>query len=315
MELRQLRAFAVVAEERHFVRAAERLGIAQPSLSQQIRRLEDELGVELLIRTSRRLELTEAGRAFLVRAREALDHADVAVAAARRAGRGDLGHLRIGAVDWALGGVVPPVLRAFAVDRPSVTTEVRDLGVARQIAELQDGRLDVAFVHAPLGADGLRTAPLGSERLVVLLPADHRLAVQRTLTLEAVAAEPLVLRTPAAGGGARSSVLELFARHGQVARVAQEPEGLDAVLALVAAGTGLSVQPEPVVAMLRDDLVARPLEGSPRTPRLELAWRAAEGSALIAAFARTTKRVAAAAQASPARGVLGSSAAGPPSSG
>jgi DNA-binding transcriptional LysR family regulator len=292
MELRQLRAFAVVAEERHFVRAAERLGIAQPSLSQQIRRLEDELGVELLIRTSRRLELTDAGRAFLVRAREALDHAEVAVAAARRAGRGDLGHLRIGAVDWALGAVIPGVLRAFAVDRPSVTTEVRDLAVARQIAELQDGRLDVAFVHAPLAAEGLRTHALRAERLVVLLPADHPLAARSELTLEAVAAEPLVLRTAAVGGGARASVLELFARHGQVPRVAQEPEGLDAVLALVAAGTGLSVQPEPVLALLRADVVARPLEGAPSTPRLELAWRASEDSALIAAFATTTRRVA-----------------------
>ncbi len=294
MELRQLRAFAVVAEERHFVRAAERLGIAQPSLSQQIRRLEDELGVELLIRTSRRLELTDAGRAFLVRAREALDHADVAVAAARRAGRGDLGHLRIGTVDWALSGILPSVLRAFATDRPSVTTEVRDLAVARQVSELQDGRLDVAFVHAPLALDGLRTQALEAERLVVLVPADHPLAESPVLALDAVAAEPLVLRTPAAGGGARAAVLELFARHGHVPRVAQEPEGLDAVLALVAAGTGISVQPELVVAMLRVDVVARPLEGSPRTPRLELAWRASEGSALIAAFASTTSRVAAA---------------------
>jgi DNA-binding transcriptional LysR family regulator len=296
MELRQLRAFAVVAEERHFVRAAERLGIAQPSLSQQIRRLEDELGVELLIRTSRRLELTEAGRAFLLRAREALDHADVAVAAARRASRGDLGHLRIGTVDWALSGILPAVLRAFRADRPGVTTEVRDLAVARQVAELQDGRLDVAFVHAPLAADGLSTQALETERLVALVPADHPLAARPVLGLEAVAAEPLVLRTPAAGGGARAAVLELFARHGCVLRVAQEPEGLDAVLALVAAGTGLSVQPEPVVAMLRDDVVARPLEGSPRTPRLELAWRASEPSAVIAAFAATTRRVAAGAR-------------------
>jgi DNA-binding transcriptional LysR family regulator len=293
LDLRRVHYFIAVAEELHFGRAAARLHIAQPSLSQQIRRLEDELGVELLIRTSRRLELTDAGRAFLVRAREALDHAEVAVAAARRAGRGDLGHLRIGAVDWALGGLLPAVLRAFAADRPSVTTEVRDLAVARQVAQLHDGRLDVAFVHAPLSDEGLRTAALEAERLVVLVPADHPLAERPVLSLEAVAAEPLVLRTATVGGGARSTVLELFAREGQVPRVAQEPEGLDAVLALVAAGSGLSVQPEPVVAILREDVVARPLQGSPRTPRLQLAWRASEDSALIAAFARTTRRIAA----------------------
>jgi DNA-binding transcriptional LysR family regulator len=227
------------------------------------------------------------------------------------AARGDLGHLRIGAVDWALNGVLPEVLRAFAAERPSVTTEVRDLGVTRQLAELHDGRLDVAFVHAPLTGDGLRTAPLQAERLLALLPADHPLARQASLPLEAVAAEPLVLRAARTGGGARAAVLELLARHGITGRVAHEPDGVDAVLALVAAGLGLSVQPEPVTALLRADVVARPLQGGPRTPRLELAWRASESSALIAAFARTARRASGAGSSS-AAGALSIAPARPP---
>jgi DNA-binding transcriptional LysR family regulator len=292
VELRQLRAFVVIAEERHFARAAARLGIAQPSLSRQLRRLEDELGVELLVRTSRRLSLTEAGAAFLLRARETLAHAELSVAAARRAGAGELGHLRVGAVDWALNGMLPGLLRGFSAARPAVTLDVHDLGVAQQLAELHDRRLDVAFIHAPYAGDALRTASLGAERLMAILPAGHPLADAGEVPLAALADTRLVLRGPATGGGARQAVLELLARAGVGARVAQEPDGLDAVLALVAAGTGVSVQPEPVTALLRADVVALPLAGDLRTPPLEVAWRADEASSLVGAFVEAARAAA-----------------------
>src|SRR5688572_8531295 len=143
VELRHLRYFVAVAEELHFGRAAQRVGIAQPALSQQIRRLEEEVGVELFHRTRRKVELSAAGRAMEGRARQALAAADAAIDAARRAARGEAGHLTVGFIETAATTIVPLAVRRLRAEHPDVGLTLRELGVAAQIDGLRAGALDV----------------------------------------------------------------------------------------------------------------------------------------------------------------------------
>ena len=142
MELRHLRYFVAVAEELHFRRAAERLHMSQPPLSQQIRQLEEEVGAVLLLRNQRKVELTAAGAAFLVRAREILDAVEDAARQARRVQRGEVGRLAVGFVGSAMYSFVPELLRAFREDKPDVGLRLHELGTTEQLRQLEDGRLD-----------------------------------------------------------------------------------------------------------------------------------------------------------------------------
>jgi DNA-binding transcriptional LysR family regulator len=189
-DFRALRYFVAVAEELHFTRAAERLYIGQPALSEQIRRLEAELGVELLRRTTRKVELTPAGEEFLSRARRILAEADEALADAARAARGETGSLRV--ATGATGGLdlVPRVLRAFRQARPRVHLELRQSDWVDYSAGLRDGSADAAFLWLPFEQGGLRVAVLHVEPRVAALGARHPLAAERELRMEQLVDEP-----------------------------------------------------------------------------------------------------------------------------
>src|SRR3954447_11473489 len=155
MELRHLRYFVAVAEELHFRRAAERLHMSQPPLSQQIRNLEEHVGATLLVRNQRRVELTAAGRAYLVRAGDILAAVEDAAREARRVQRGEVGRLDVGFVGSATYSVVPELLRAFRERFPDVGLHLRELGTTEQLRRLEDGRLDIGFLRPPGGRPGL----------------------------------------------------------------------------------------------------------------------------------------------------------------
>ena len=185
MELRHLRYFVAVAEELHFHRAAARLHISQPPLSQQIRALERELGVALLERNRRRVELTAAGASFLHDAREILDSVDRAGERARRIARGELGSLSIGFVGSAMfSAALPTILRDFRASYPDVELSLRELQTAEQLHAIMAGRIDVGVIRGPLAASeleaGLDLVVIQRERLVVALPESHRFASKRT---------------------------------------------------------------------------------------------------------------------------------------
>jgi DNA-binding transcriptional LysR family regulator len=189
-DFRALRYFVAVAEELHFTRAAERLYIAQPALSEQIRRLEGELGVELLRRTTRKVELTAAGEEFLSRARRILAEADEALADASRAARGETGSIRVATGSTAGVELVPRVLRAFRTERPRAHLELRQSDWEDYSGGLRDGSVDAAFVWLPLEDDGLSFAALRVEPRVVALEAGHPLAAERELRMEQLVDEP-----------------------------------------------------------------------------------------------------------------------------
>jgi DNA-binding transcriptional LysR family regulator len=193
MDLRRLRYFVAVAEERHFGRAAERLHIAQPPLSQQIQRLEAEVGAPLLYRTTRSVELAPAGAVLLERAREILAAVDAAAEDARRAARGEYGRLAIGFTGSATYALLPALAGALRETMPGVMLDLRgELLTPAQVELLLDGTLDLGLLRPPVTERDLSVEVLRSEPLVCVLPEAHRLASSDAVPLDQLAGEPFI---------------------------------------------------------------------------------------------------------------------------
>ena len=282
-----------MAEELHFGRAAARLHISQPPLSQQIRRLEDEIGARLFRRTNRRVQLTPAGRAFLAEARQAIASAERAVGAAQRAERGELGELLIGYVTSATYGPLPDVIRVFRKRLPEVELKLRNLRSVRQSQALIDRRIDVGLVRPHAADSRIAYEALWREPVVVALPSDHPLA-HRTAVDIADLATDIFLIAPAEEDTAafHDEVFALCRKAGFTPRVDDGVPDVQAAIALVAAGLGI----HPVAAALqrfrRRGVVYRPLR--PRSLRIELglAWRRDDDSALVQQFRRVARETA-----------------------
>ena len=190
-DLRQARAFAFVADELHFGRAAARLFMSQPALSRSIRQLEEAVGVPLLERSTRRVRLTPAGDAFAVECRVALGHLGRAVNAAQQAAQGREGRLRVGYMDFAINGRLPRVLQAFRDRHPRVDIDLQYLPTALQHAALLEGRLDIAFGIGQFDSPAVVNLLVEQEDFVALLPETHRLARSATVRLGDLATSPL----------------------------------------------------------------------------------------------------------------------------
>jgi DNA-binding transcriptional LysR family regulator len=245
MDLRQLEHFVAVADERHFTRAAERLFISQSGLSASVRALEKELGADLFIRNTRRVELTEAGRALLSESRRTLASvaaARDAVAAVQGLTRGSLG---VG-TEQCLGVVdVPAELARFHAAHPGVELQVRQSGSAALLEAVRAGELDVAFVAEPPQApEGVRLHRLATDRMVLLCLPDHPMAEHRRVSWPALAGETFVDFSP--DWGSRQVTDRGFAAAGLTRRVASEVNDVHTLLDLVARGFGVAVVPVPI---------------------------------------------------------------------
>jgi DNA-binding transcriptional LysR family regulator len=282
VDVRQLRYFLAVADELHFGRAAARLRIAQPALSQQIRKLESEIGVELFHRTKRRVELSAGGEAMLQPARQALGDVDAAVLAAQRAARGQAGYLRIGFIESAATTIVPNAVGRFRVERPDVHLTLRELSVDAQLDGLRAGTLDIGIVRPPIDARELQVRTLVEEGLVIAVPEGHAFSKRRRVRPESLAEEPLVLLAREVVPGLHDQVIVLMREHGG-AVIAQEATSIQAVLGLVAAGLGVSLLPASVRSLARSGVSFVTLAPSPRSPMLAV-WRRRDQSALTRAF-------------------------------
>lgn len=248
IELRHLRYFVAVADELHFGRAAERLGMSQPPLSQQIRQLEETAGARLLSRTNRRVALTEAGRMFLAEAREILDRVDHAVDLAQRAQRGEIGELRIGFTRSApLSTYIPRAIFAFRQQLPAVQLQLLEMNSLQQIDALLERRLHVGIVRGHVLPDMLASKRLLRDPLMAVLHEDHPalrdLGQRRRLRTEVLAQEPFVLFSRAAGAGIHDHVLALCRHAGFTPRIVQEAREASTIVSLVAAGMGVSILP------------------------------------------------------------------------
>ncbi|WP_299626230.1 LysR substrate-binding domain-containing protein [Pelagibius sp.] len=297
MDLRHLRYFVTVAEEGHITRAAERLGIQQPPLSQQIRALEEELEVQLFRRKPRGVEMTEAGKALLVDARRILDEVEGALSRAKRTARGEQGRLEVGFTSSApFHPFVPRVIRLFRENHPKVSLVLEESGTSNLVAALRAERLDVAFIRSAMPkGEGIRVYPLLDEEMFAALPKGHPLARARNehLKLTYLAAEPLVLYRRASGPGLHDGIVAACRTAGFNPRIVQEAPRITSTLNLVAAGLGASLVPESLRRMRLEGVVFRPLAPRPRlVAPLRLACRSVDHVPAAQRFVALVRREA-----------------------
>jgi len=286
MELRHLRYFVAVAEAGHITRAAERLGIQQPPLSQQIRALETELDVQLFRRKPRGVELTEAGRALLEDARTVLARVDHAVATTRRTARGELGRLAVGFTSSAsFHPRVPRAIRSYRKAYPQVSLALEEGGTAELVEALVQERLDAAFVRSPVGdTSAIVVTPLLDEEMIVALPTGHRLAAKHAQPLAAFAAETFILYRRRLGPGLYDSIIAACHRAGFSPRVGQEAPRMFSTLNLVAAGLGVSIIPSSMQSLHMDGIAYCRIKGPSLKAPLNFAYRKDESSAAVHRF-------------------------------
>lgn len=286
MELRHVRYFVALAEELNFTRAAARLGIGQPPLSQQIRDLEKEIGYPLFLRRPHGAELTEAGRAFLAEARLILEQAERAKEAARRAGGGHVGALRVGFTSSA--NFHPAVTEAFAVFHwryPDASLIIEECHSARLAERLLHSELDAAFVRpGNVAAEGLDLLPLGEEPLILALPAGHPLAAQARVPVAALAGEPFVIFSQGIGRTFLGLIRETCAQEGFEPTIGQETPHIVAMINMVAAGLGVAMAPGSIAQLAVRGVVYRPLDGAAPQVPLAIATRAGDASPLVRNF-------------------------------
>jgi DNA-binding transcriptional LysR family regulator len=287
VELRHLRYFVAVTEELHFRRAAERLHVSQPPLSQQIRALEAELGVTLFERNRRRVELTAAGAALLGEARQILAQVDHAVDLTKRVARGEAGALAIGFVGSAMYGRLPDVVRAFHTSRPAVALRLREFPTGDALEALSDGRIDVGVVRPAASTQavaGVDIEVVHREAVLMALPSGHRLAGRERIDLRELGGEAFVVLPRREAPGLYVALDAALRELAVVPREVQEVSELRTVLGLVSAGVGVAIVPESVAAGERSGVVFRPLTVRTPTVDLALAWRAGETSPAVLAF-------------------------------
>jgi DNA-binding transcriptional LysR family regulator len=279
MELRHLRYFQAVAEERHFGRAAERLHMAQPPLSQQIRRLEAELGVTLLRRSTRRVELTDAGAAFLNRVRTILAEVDEAAGEAQRVAAGLQGRVVIGCVGSATYSLLPAFARALRDELPGVDVAFRgEMLVPDQVQALLAGRIDLALLRPPVDEPAVGLTPLRRDRLIVALPEQHRLAGRRRVRVADLRHEDLIVHA-GRGRSAMHGIVETLCREaGFEPLIRQEVAETSTLVTFVAAGLGVAVVPQPVEELRVGGATYRPLAARNAGIDLAAAVRAGEDS-------------------------------------
>ena len=253
-DLRRLRYFVAVAEELHFGRAARRLNVSQPPLSVQIRTLEREVGTPLLIRTQRRVELTEAGRVLLDEARRLLSQAEAAVVHARRAAEGAVGRLAIGFVSTVDYSILPPLVRRFRQKHPGIALKLLELTGDRQQALLQSGELDLGLSILPSPAVGLMMRPVFREPLISAVPASHPLAARRRTTLRSLAREPFIQFPREFAPGLYDLAIAACQKAGFTPHLAQEAIQMQTILGLVAAGLGVALVPQCMSKLQRADV-------------------------------------------------------------
>jgi DNA-binding transcriptional LysR family regulator len=305
MELRHLRYFAAVAEEGHITRAARRLGIQQPPLSQQIRALEGELQVRLLQRKPRGVELTQAGQAFLAEAQAILRQVEHAVTTARRTARGEAGRLGLGFTSSAsFHPFVPQAIREYRDAHPLVALSLEESGTGELVDALLAERIDAAFVRSPIGeravgqTAGIAVHSLLDEGMVAALPAGHARArggAARPLALAELAAETFILYRRPLGPGLYDAIIAACQRAGFSPDIGQEAPRMLATLSLVAAGLGVTLVPQSMRRLRVHGVVYRPLDReSGLLAPLNLAFRRDESAAAALGFIALVRRTAAA---------------------
>ncbi|WP_439683382.1 DNA-binding transcriptional regulator, LysR family [Cupriavidus oxalaticus] len=298
MDLRQLRYFVTVAEELHFGRAAQRLSMTQPPLSQQIQALEEEIGVPLFVRTRRSVALTPAGAQWLPEVRRVLADAAALPGLAQRLARGELGSLSLAFVSTADYGILPDLLRRFRARHPAVQLQLREATSDVQLEALLEGAIDAGLVirpQLPAMPHGLAYLPLVSEPLVLAVPDGWRpaggLAQDGKVSLREAASEPLIIFPRRSAPAFYDIITGYYAREGLVPAIAQEAIQMQTIVSLVSAGMGVALVPASLCNLRRTGVSYLALRESGPQIETGLAWRDG-GSAGVAPVLRSFIEIA-----------------------
>ena len=297
MDLRHLRYFTAVAEEGHVTRAAVRLGIQQPPLSQQIRGLEAELQVQLFRRKPRGVELTQAGEALFAEAQTILRQVEHAISATRRTARGEAGSIGLGFTSSAsFHPFVPQAIRGYRETHPLVALSLEESGTGELVAALLDERLDAAFVRSPIGAAaGIAVHSVLEEAMVAALPAGHALTAgpaNGKLALSSLGGQRFILYRRPLGPGLYDAIIAACQRAGYSPDIAQEAPRMLATLSLVAAGLGVTLVPQSMRRLRVHGVVYRALDSATGlVAPLNLAYRRGESSAAAQRFVALVRRI------------------------
>jgi DNA-binding transcriptional LysR family regulator len=283
MDLRQLRYFVAVAEERSFTLAARRLNLSQPPLSQHIQALEAELGTQLLYRTSRRVELTQAGDAMLVRARAILQQVKVTEDEVRSIGAGLVGTLDVGATGSILRGRLAELLAAYRKVAPLVRMTVHEQAPALQIAALLNRTTNICLIRGTPAERDLSSKLAWREEVVLAVPRSHRLAQRKRIALADLAAEEHVVLDPNSSDFARY-VQTCCVDAGFLPKVSQQVVDAQSIPSLIAAGFGVALVPQSIARFTTTDIVFRPIRPSPPTADVFLVFRKDETSMVVHNF-------------------------------
>jgi len=286
-ELRHLRAFVLLAEELHFGRAAERLCMTQPALSRLIRSLEEDIGVELLQRTTRSVELTEAGRVFLAESREVLRLLERGVMRTHSAALGNAGNVAVAYTDFAINGPLPRILETFRREHPGVRVELSYVPTVVQKEEILAGHIDVGLLIGPFESKGVNSVSVMLDPLVALLSDGHPLARQETVSLKDLADEPFVLGSKDSWAAFRHIVFSACREAGFSPNVVQEASTSDGIFGLVSANIGVSLYSSCVRSIQRQGLAIRPLAGVDHQVETLAVWRSDNVSPSVQRFVNT----------------------------
>lgn len=293
IELRQIEYFIAVAEELNFRRAAERLHMAQPPLSRQIRQLEQALGVKLLHRTTRQIELTAAGQTYLTEAKRVLVQVQQATAIAKLAEQGKFGHLRIGFEGSSAYDIVPMSVRAFREKFSDISVSVHEMATSDQVQAIRDGQLEFGFGGAlRLNGHDLIVKTILQESLIAVLPQDHVLANQPGINLSILRDETFIICPRHSQCGLYDHIIAVCYQAGFSPKLIQETQEVQSILGFVAAGLGVALLPAAVQHLQRSHIIYRTFNPPLERLNLALAWHPENESPMLPAFADIVHQVA-----------------------
>lgn len=290
LDLRHLRAFAVLGQELHFRRASERLRVAQPALTKTIQQLEDHVGTALLLRSTRRVELTEAGRVFLAETADVTAQIDHAVERARKAARGVRGELRVAYTDFAINGALPHFLRAFNAAHPEIYLDLIFMPTIHQHEAILRHRIDLGFLYGVSDQQPIGSLPFDENEYVAILSVNHPLAARESLALSDLRAEKFVFGTGDSWMIFRNQVFAECRARGFLPEISLEATSSDGIFGLVIAGAGVAIYSSAIGNMPRQGIAVRKLVDMPAKLPITAVWERGNASEELAIFLRFLRR-------------------------
>ena len=290
LDIRHMRAFAVLGRELHYRRASESLRMAQPALTKTIQQLEDHIGTPLLLRSTRRVELTEAGRVFLEEIAEVVAQIDCAVERARKASRGVRGELRVAYTDFAINGALPHFLRKFNEAHPDIYLDLIFMPTIHQREAILRHRIDIGFLYGVSDQHLIGSLPFDENEYVAILTTDHRLARREKLALSDLRDEKFVFGTGDSWMIFRTQVIAECRSRGFLPEISLEATSSDGIFGLVIAGAGVAIYSSAIGNMPRQGIAIRQLIDVPAKLPITTVWERGNSSTELATFLKFLRR-------------------------